>query len=165
MEKEKAQVTWLQCTLPKTEWDKLNARRLVLGLKWADIVVPAVMEYLPKLEAAVKAKPPAKNTMTPTHGMDPVQGKGKKAPGKKAPAKADKPLVAIAKASKKAPAQAKVVNPDDPPAPAASKLGERMALTPGEQEELAKTKALAAEGNKVIGAAHEAAKKTQTLGK
>jgi hypothetical protein len=44
-------ITWLQCTIDKEEWEALNARRLALNLKWADLLPPAVKAYLDKLEA------------------------------------------------------------------------------------------------------------------
>jgi hypothetical protein len=110
MEKEKAQVTWLQATLPKADWENINVRRLALNLRWGDIVVPAVMEYLPKLEAAALAKHPetfgegevcgAEATFPGNKPSSPA----KKTPGKKAP-KADKPLVATAEAAGEGKAQ------------------------------------------------------------
>jgi hypothetical protein len=49
--KTKVEITWLQCQLPRNEWDALNERRQKLNLKWADIIVPATKEYISKLEA------------------------------------------------------------------------------------------------------------------
>jgi hypothetical protein len=56
MAETKVQTTWLQCTLPKADWDKLNERRLKLGLKWADIVIPGTEAYLAKLETDAKLR-------------------------------------------------------------------------------------------------------------
>jgi hypothetical protein len=61
-----AEMTWLQCQITKDDWNKLNERRLRLGLKWADILLPATLEYLDKLEAnppTVK-QPQAEKTKT-----------------------------------------------------------------------------------------------------
>lgn len=44
-------LTWLQCQLPKSDWEALNKRRVALGARWADILVPAAKEYILKLEA------------------------------------------------------------------------------------------------------------------
>jgi hypothetical protein len=77
--KQKVEVTWLQCQLPKPDWEALNKRRLALNLKWADILVLATLEYLDKLEA----NPPA-----PKPGTETKQPKTKRQP--KAPPKAGK---------------------------------------------------------------------------
>jgi hypothetical protein len=47
-------LTWLQCQIPRTEWQALNKRRLALNLRWADIIVPGVKDYIAKLEAKAK---------------------------------------------------------------------------------------------------------------
>jgi hypothetical protein len=47
-QKQKSDLTWLQCQIPRTEWDALNERRLKLNLKWADVIIPSVKG---KLEA------------------------------------------------------------------------------------------------------------------
>ena len=45
-----ADQTWLQCQIPRDEWNSLNERKLALKLKWADISLPATEQYLKKLE-------------------------------------------------------------------------------------------------------------------
>ena len=45
-----ADQTWLQCQIPREEWNKLNERRLALKLKWVDVLIPATEQYLKKLE-------------------------------------------------------------------------------------------------------------------
>jgi hypothetical protein len=50
-----AELSWLQCQIPKDEWQKLNERRLKLSLRWADILLPATLEQLEKLEANLPA--------------------------------------------------------------------------------------------------------------
>jgi hypothetical protein len=42
---------WLQCTVSKAEWDGINQRRLALKLSWKELILPAVLAYLPQLEA------------------------------------------------------------------------------------------------------------------
>ncbi len=59
--KPKVEITWLQCQLPKADWQALNERRLKLNLKWADIIVPATVEYIGKLEV----KPTDADTAAP----------------------------------------------------------------------------------------------------
>jgi len=49
-----AETTWLQAQIPRNEWNKLNERRLKLKFKWADILLPATLEYLDKLEVLGK---------------------------------------------------------------------------------------------------------------
>jgi hypothetical protein len=49
--KPKVEITWLQCQLPRSEWDSLNNRRLALKLTWADIIVPGTKKYLDYFEA------------------------------------------------------------------------------------------------------------------
>jgi len=53
-----ADLTWLQAQVPRDEWDNLNKRRLKLKLKWADILLPAVQQYLEALETAQPAATP-----------------------------------------------------------------------------------------------------------
>ena len=62
--KEKVATTWLQCQLPKSDWEALNKRRLALNLKWADIIVPATREYIDTLEAGqvTQAEPASQET-------------------------------------------------------------------------------------------------------
>jgi outer membrane biosynthesis protein TonB len=50
-QKQKVEITWLQCQLPRSEWDSLNARRLALKLTWADIIMPGTKKYLDYFEA------------------------------------------------------------------------------------------------------------------
>lgn len=60
---------WLQCTIPLTEWESINARRAKSNLKWADLILPAVKVELDRLEAdAAEAQVPAPA----------VKGRGKK---------------------------------------------------------------------------------------
>ena len=49
-----AEQTWLQCQIPRDEWNNLNERRLKLNLKRANALFPATKEYLDKLEAKQK---------------------------------------------------------------------------------------------------------------
>ena len=58
----KVQTTWLQCTLPKADWDKLNERRQKLGLKWGDIIIPGTLAQLDKMEKATEPKVDDKKT-------------------------------------------------------------------------------------------------------
>lgn len=51
-QKQKVDITWLQCQMPRPDWDNLNARRLALKVAWADVVVPGTKQYLDNLEAA-----------------------------------------------------------------------------------------------------------------
>lgn len=76
--KEKVATTWLQCTLPKADWDKINERRVKLNLKWGDIVIPGSLAYLDRLEAGKVARAEA----TP---------KKKKGVNKKAPVEPQEP--------------------------------------------------------------------------
>lgn len=64
---EKVATTWLQCVMPRPDWDGLNARREKLGLKWSQILPPAAESYLTdvergkiKVERPEKAKPAEK---------------------------------------------------------------------------------------------------------
>jgi hypothetical protein len=66
--KPKVERTWLQCELPRTDWEALNQRRLALNLKWPDIIVPGTVEYLAKLEHAGKV----------TEQQQKPKGKGKR---------------------------------------------------------------------------------------
>jgi len=62
---EKVTTTWLQCTLPKSDWDAINGRRLKLNLKWSDIIIPGTLNYLAELEAkAGKGKRSKKEAQT-----------------------------------------------------------------------------------------------------
>jgi hypothetical protein len=58
VEKDKVELSWLQCQIPKADWDKLNARRQALSLKWAEVVGPGTEARMVALEkaAAKKAK-------------------------------------------------------------------------------------------------------------
>lgn len=46
-----ADTTWLQCTMPRPEWEKLNERREKLSIKWAQLIPGAVEAALTRLEA------------------------------------------------------------------------------------------------------------------
>jgi hypothetical protein len=48
--KEPVSLTWLQCQIPHSDWDVLNELRTKLGLKWADVIIPATKEYIAKLD-------------------------------------------------------------------------------------------------------------------
>ena len=54
--------TWLQCTISRAEWDTINARRLKLGLSWKEIILPATLAHLDRLEA----NPPAPEQPVPS---------------------------------------------------------------------------------------------------
>ena len=72
-QKQKVDITWLQCQLPRDEWNSLNERRAKLNLKWADIIVPATKEYLTKLETPAKrapAKPKSKKATKNASGEE-----------------------------------------------------------------------------------------------
>lgn len=72
--------TWLQCTVSKAEWDKINERRLKLGLKWNELLLPATLAYLTQLEA----NPPAQQTEQPAPPQPGTEtGKTKKGTTKK----------------------------------------------------------------------------------
>lgn len=47
------QLTWLQCQVPAEVWERFNERRKKLGLKWAEIILPAVKRHLTELEHPV----------------------------------------------------------------------------------------------------------------
>lgn len=55
---QKVERMWLQCQMPRPDWDAWNERRAKLGLKWADLIVPGTLYYLEKLEREQAAKPP-----------------------------------------------------------------------------------------------------------
>jgi hypothetical protein len=85
--KSAAEITWLQCQLPRKEWDALNDRRQKLNLKWADIIVPATQEYIGKLEAqAADAKTKAPALAVANKGSDEKKDASKTKRVKKAPA-------------------------------------------------------------------------------
>ena len=69
-------MTWLQCTLPQSEWDLINGRRIKLNLKWVDVIKPGVLAYLDKLEgkagekAKVKKQPIVKEQQTETSNTE-----------------------------------------------------------------------------------------------
>lgn len=52
-----SELTWLQAQVPRDEWDKLNARRIELGLKWSQILLPAVKAFMATAKAVTKAEP------------------------------------------------------------------------------------------------------------
>jgi hypothetical protein len=68
----KVQTTWLQCTLPKNDWDELNRRRMALKLTWGEVIIPGTFNYLAGLEAKVAGEGAEKVTEKP-------KGKGKRA--------------------------------------------------------------------------------------
>jgi len=47
---DKIEMTWLQCTMPKAEWERLNGRRMALGVKWSAILPGAADKALTALE-------------------------------------------------------------------------------------------------------------------
>ena len=57
-----ADTTWLQCVMPRPDWEKLNERRAKLGLKWSQILPKAVYDALKWLEehpdAVAQLNPP-----------------------------------------------------------------------------------------------------------
>jgi len=52
-------LTWLQAQVPRPDWEVLNKKRLELGYKWSEIILPAVEAHM----ANLKAKP--KEAVTP----------------------------------------------------------------------------------------------------
>jgi len=83
-----AKTQWLQCTIPMEHWQKLNERRLNLGLTWSALLEPAVNEYLDELEAAKSQDPTPVTEATPTATKAPKgkgKSKGKKQPGEVKP--------------------------------------------------------------------------------
>lgn len=92
MVETKVQTSWLQCTLPKADWDAINERRQKLSLKWSDIIIPGTLTQLDKLEgnveqavAAPKAKKGAnkkesveKKTTEPSKKENPIKGEENK---------------------------------------------------------------------------------------
>ena len=88
--------TWLQAVVPRTEWDKLNARRAKLGLKWGQILLPAAILYLDKVEGGeIKLEAPAP-TAAETKKAEEAAKKAEAA-AKKAKEKADKEAAKKAK--------------------------------------------------------------------
>ena len=58
---DKIEMTWLQAQLPKSDWEAINERRLKLKLTWLEVLRPATLAYLDKLEAEQpKAEAPVK---------------------------------------------------------------------------------------------------------
>jgi len=57
-------MTWLQAQVPRPDWEKLNKKRLELGYKWSEIILPAVETHMttlkPKPIAPAPEKPAAK---------------------------------------------------------------------------------------------------------
>ena len=51
VDKPKVELQWLQATMPKEDWEKLNDRRLKLELKWTELLPIAVERMLDQLEA------------------------------------------------------------------------------------------------------------------
>lgn len=93
-----AETTWLQCVMPRTEWEALNKRRERLGLKWSQILPPAVTRYLNEVEAgkikvevlkAATEKPKAE-TKAPAEKPTPAAESKKGTTTTKAENKADK---------------------------------------------------------------------------
>ena len=90
--KQKVDITWLQCQLPRQEWNTLNERRLKLNLKWTDIVLPGTKQYLDYLEAnpAQQPKPAAvknKAATTSTEKTNKAEKAAPKKPARQTPAK------------------------------------------------------------------------------
>ena len=81
---EQVALTWLQCQIPRTEWDALNERRLKLNLKWADVIIPAVKGKLEATPADASTEAPAVAVVD--KGADAKTGVGKSKRAKKASA-------------------------------------------------------------------------------
>lgn len=71
---EKVKTTWLQCVVPQDVWDEINKRRQALNLRWHEVILPATLEYLDKLEAnppppepTVEAKQPKAKPVKKAH--------------------------------------------------------------------------------------------------
>lgn len=78
--------TWLQAVIAREEWDKLNARRAKLNLKWGQILLPAAQLYLDKVESGeIKVAP-----LAPTPAQVAAAKKAEDKAAKEAKAKADK---------------------------------------------------------------------------
>lgn len=85
-----SELTWLQAQVPRDEWEKLNKRRIELGYKWSDIILPAVKAYMPTLKPKLKADKDEDEPATRTKKA-PAPPKAKSAKATKAPKKAAEP--------------------------------------------------------------------------
>ena len=56
------ELKWLQTQIPAAKWERLNERRKKLGLKWNELLLPATLEYLDKLEASRAVEQPEAET-------------------------------------------------------------------------------------------------------
>lgn len=104
-----AKTQWLQCTIPMENWQKLNERRLNLGLTWSALLEPAANGYLTKLEAdkaQVKQQTEASPKAIKGANKKATTGKKKqgKAPTTKAPEKTDSKETKAQSGEEKAPA-------------------------------------------------------------
>ena len=48
-------MTWLQAQVNKSDWERINQRRLKLHLQWSALLLPATEAYLAQLEAGQPA--------------------------------------------------------------------------------------------------------------